>query len=222
MRRWMILAGLAAALLAVALLRPWERRPAASVPPPATASDGAPAAPGAAPHAAGSAGSQAVAAPSPQHPATGEAADAQDFHHGQVDGFTRSMLAYPITMRRLEAYVAAVKELRAAGEKDPALMARLRTPRPPGEQPAGTAARLEGNAQVKAILDRHGLTALDLMLMPPAVLTGRNAYALEQEHRPLAPGEFNADAVALWRADIQRMDTLSKAFLADLKILSGR
>jgi hypothetical protein len=143
-------------------------------------------------------------------------------HARAVDPYTRAVRTYPVTMRRFEAYVEAVKEIRMAATRDPAMMAQLRVPSPPEEQPAGMAARLETCAPLKAILDHRGLEALDLVLMPQVVFAGRNAYALEQEGRPLPPAEMNAAAAALFRDDLPRMDVLVKALQADLRVLSGR
>jgi len=143
-------------------------------------------------------------------------------HAEVVDEYTRSVRAYPITMKRLEAYVAAVRELRAAGEKDPALLARLRAPRPAGEELPGMAARLDAIAPLKAILERHGLASIDLVLMPQAVLLGRTASALELEGRPMPPDQVNAAATALYRDHLEKMDVLVKSFQADLQFISGR
>lgn len=200
MRKWMLIAGLAAAILAVAMLWPGARKPPAV--------DGSGSAARGPPHGA----------PSPE--AVAETPD-DAMHHGAVSEDSRLIVAYPVTMPRLQSYVAAVKEIRAAGTKDAALMAMLRKPGPTGEHIAGMGARLDAIAPVKAILDRHGLTGVDLVLMPQAVMAGRNAYSLEQEGRPLPPDQVNAGAAGLYRADINRMDGIAKAFLADLRYISG-
>jgi hypothetical protein len=205
----MVTAGLAAAVLAVVLLLPGTRK--APAPEAATAAL-------AAPHPA-PAGPPAAGAP---HPGPSGDAAVADMHQGLVDENTRAMLAYPVTVARLKAYIRAVKEVRAAGERDAALLARLREPRPKGEAPAGMAARLEAIPPLKSILRRHGLTGLDLVLMPQAMVAGRFAYALEQEGRPLPPDEVNAAVTALFRADLPAMDELNKAYLDDLKFLNGR
>jgi len=142
------------------------------------------------------------------------------FHGGEVDEGTLAVRAYQVSWKRLEAYIAAVSEIRRAGQRDAALMARLRQPAQVGEVPAAIAARLEAMPEVKAILDRRGLTALDLVLMPPSVAAGQNAYALEQEGRPLPPDQQNVSATALYRENLPRMDELAKAFRAELKHLS--
>lgn len=158
--------------------------------------------------------------PSPDG-AEGEGA-AGPMHAMPVDENTRQVRAYPLTMRRLKDYAAAVKDLRAAGEQDPDLMARLRQPGPVGEEPAAMAARLEGIVPLKAILKRHGLGAIDLILVPQVVTLGQVGLALEQEGRPMPAEEANASAIALYRADLPAMDELAKAFRADLKVIRGR
>ena len=155
------------------------------------------------------------------HPGASGEAPEDAMHHGVMSENARLVVAYPITMPRLQSYVAAVKEIRAAGTRDPSLMAKLREPGPRGEQPAGMGARLDAIAPLKDILQRHGLAGIDLVLMPQAVTAGRIGYSLEQEGRPLPPDQVNAGAVALYRADLRRMDEITKAFMADLRYING-
>jgi hypothetical protein len=226
MRGKMTLAVLAAALLlvAVTVLSAGPRRPAAALQPTSELQPAAPAAGlasdppahGGAPRAPG------ASIPTRTPPEPDGDTDPMSGHPQAVDPYTRAVLSYPVTMRRFEAYVEAVKEIRMAATRDAAMMAQLRVPSPPEELPAGVAARLETCAPLKAILDHRGLDALDLVLMPRVVYAGRNAFALEQEGRPLPPGEMNAAAAALFRDDLPRMDALVKAFQADLRVLSGR
>lgn len=223
MRKWLVMAGLAAAILVVVLLVPNSGRPPQpGAPGPAPGAPGpAPGAPGHAPGASSLApGTPGPAAAAP-HPGTESGAAGMALHQAPVDDGTRAVLSYQFTMERLKAYVAAVAEIRGAGQRDAALLARLRQPANPGDGPAAMAARLDAIAPVKAILDRHGLAGIDLVLMPRAVAVGQNAYALEQEGRPLPDDQVNAAATALYRADLPRMDELAKAFRADLKFLRG-
>jgi hypothetical protein len=224
MRKWIVVAGLAAVLLVAALLvRGGTRPPAPEAAHPAP--DGSHPAPDASHPASDAPPPMPEAAhPAPGAPHPGQTGDATDgaMHPEVLDENARALLAYPITMKRLETYVAAVKEIRAAGEKDAKLMARLREPGPAGEQPTGMAARLEAIAPLKTILDRHGLAGIDLVFMPQAVVAGRTAYAAEQEGHPVPPDRMNAASVALYRADLRRMDAITKTFMADLRVLSGR
>ncbi|MBL0277586.1 MAG: hypothetical protein IPQ24_16165 [Anaeromyxobacter sp.] len=224
MRKWMVMAGLAAAVLAVVLLLPGAPKETAPGHTAASPAAGHPAQ-GADLAAAGHAAAGTPDAPAghgaPAPGSAGEAA-AGDMHEGVLDEGTRAMLAYPVTLPKLKSYVAAVKEIRAAGARDPKLLARFREPGPAGEMPAAAATRLEAIAPLKAILDRHHLGGLDLVLLPRAVVSGRNAYALEQEGRPLPVDQVNVTATSLFRADLPGMDQLNKAYADDLKFLSGR
>jgi len=216
MRRWSLLAGLAVAILVVVLLVI-----RAGKPPSPGAPDHASIAP--APHPVGPIPAPGVGAgPSPSStPAAEGAPSPMDFHEQPVDEGTRAIRAYQITWKRLETYVAAVAEIRRAGEGDAALLARLRQPSGAGEQPASIAARLEAIAPVKAILRRHDLTGLDLVLMPHVVALGQNCFALEQEGRAPPASAQNLAATALYREDLPRMDALAKAFRADLRFLGA-
>jgi len=221
MRKWLVVIGMAVAVLALVLLVRGARQAPLPEPVPAPqASTPAPAA-AAAPHGpdAGGAGPGSPAA----GPAAGDTAgDMAAMHQQPPDENSRLMRSYPITMQRLETYVATVKQIRASGERDRSLLTQLRQPRPQGEQPSGMAARLEAIAPLKRILDEHGLAGIDLVILPQVVFAGRNAYALEQEGRPLPAAEVNAAALALYRADLPKVDALTKLFMADLKVVSGR
>jgi hypothetical protein len=50
---------------------------------------------------------------------------------------------------------------------------------------------------------------------------GRNAFALEQEARPLPPDRQNPAATALFRADLPGVDAIEKGYLADLAAIQG-
>lgn len=205
MRKWLVLVGLAAAVVVVMLaLR--SRGPSAEAPvsPPPGAPVQQPTPPA------------AEAAPSPQKPDRDPEPGAMGGHGGSVDEGTRAILTYQLTMKKLEAYIAALHEIRRAGERDGVLLAKLQRPGQAGDTPAAVAARLEAIPQVEAILKRHAVTALDLVLIPRVVTLGQNAYALEQEGRPLPADQQNTSATALYRADLPRMDALAKEFRADL------
>ena len=227
--RWkMVLFGLAAAVVAAALVLVGGRTAPAALGGDRghgaqAGATGAAGAEAAAPHP----GPQATALPGPQAQVAGAgqpAAEQEEGPHGPQPLSENAKLrrSYPITMDRLERYVLAVAELRRAGDRDPALMAKLRAPRPPDEEPSGMAARLERIGPLKAILDRHALGGMDLVLLPQVVLASQEARGLEQEGRPLAPEQVNPGGVALWRDHVERTDQLTKAFLADLKAIRGR
>jgi hypothetical protein len=212
----MKLATATAALAAALLLAPGcKRSPPADAP--------ATPAPAAAPH--GPAGPTGAAA-APHGPA---GAPADDMHAGAAPGgqepvteAMRAVFAYPVTLARAETYARAVKEIRAAGEKDEKLMARLRAPKPAGDQQAELARWLEGIPQLKAILDKHGLKGIDLVLMPQALMQGRIAYAAGKDGATPPPDRTSATSLALHKADWPKMDALLTGIMADLKVISGK
>lgn len=209
MRKWIVGIGISIAFVAAVLLvRGGRREPAGGAPPTATA---APPSEASAPH---------PGMPAPHGPATDHGA--QDPRDAAQEAM-RAIVAYPVTMPRLLAYAAAVKEIRAAGEKDPEFMARLRAPKPPRDQQVELAAWLEAIPPLKTILDRHGIRGIDLVLMPQAVLQGRIAHANQngQGMHPTGPDATNATAVALYDADPDKMEAITTAFVADLRALNG-
>ena len=139
-----------------------------------------------------------------------------------VDEQAKQVLAYQLTWKKLEGYAAALKEIKAAAAKDKALMNQLREPAPPDETPPQMARRLEGIGPIKGILARHGLDGMDLLLLPQAVMSGRNAVAAERTGTTVKPEEVNASSLQLHRTDYRRMDQLTAAFMADQRALAGR
>lgn len=139
-----------------------------------------------------------------------------------VEEQARQVLAYQLTWKKVEGYAAALAEIKAAGAKDKKLMDQLREPAPAGETPPQMARRIEGMGPIKAILARHGLEGMDLLLLPQAVMSGRNAVAAERTGTRPKPEEVNASSLELHHADYRRMDRLTAAFMADQRALAGR
>jgi len=139
-----------------------------------------------------------------------------------VDEQRKKVFAYQVTLKKVEGYLAALKEIRAAGAKDETLMKRLREPAPPDETPPQMAKRLEGIGPIKGILARRGLDGMDLLLLPQAVVLGRNAVAAEQRGEKVKPEETNVSSLELHRADYDRLDQLTAAFMAEQRALAGR
>lgn len=131
------------------------------------------------------------------------------------------VVTYPFTMERLREYAAAVKELRAKGEKDAALMARLRGAKPGADRPQELAAWLEAIGPLKAILKRHRLSGMDLVLMPQVLVQGRTAYANSQNGVPVAVGDTNQGCLALFKAEPATMTGMMSAISQDLRVISG-
>lgn len=157
------------------------------------------------------------AAPVPSHAAPGAAADRKPSPE-----FTAAVVAYPITLDRVERYARAVRALRAGAETDAALRAELAQPRRKGANLDGAAAQLDAMPRVKAILAKHGLTGRDFLLIPQVVLSSRSARIAEKEGRPVPADKVNAAGLALHRSHWEQLDGLAMGFMADVKALGPR
>jgi hypothetical protein len=152
------------------------------------------------------------AAPPPFKPARPAAVEDEDL--------TAAAQAHPISLARVEAYARAVKALREAAAQDPAVRRPFRS-RDRFTSIAESARRLEAVPQVKAILDRHGVTGRDFVLTPTVVLAGRAAVMAEQGGHPAPAPARDSAAVALWREQGPRLEALVTGFMGDLQALAA-
>lgn len=135
------------------------------------------------------------------------------------EDLTAAVRSHPITVAKVEAYAAAVKALREAAAKDPAVAAPFRSMERFASISA-SAARLEAVPAVKAILDRHRVTGRDFVLTPTVILAARAAVLAERAGQgPPAPTR-DPPAVALWREQGPKLEPIVTAFLADLQALA--
>jgi len=158
------------------------------------------------------------AAPVPSHAAPGAAAADRK----PSPEFTAAVVAYPITLDRVERYAKAIKALRTGAETDPALRADLAKPRRKGANLDAAAAQLDAMPKVKAVLAKHGLTGRDFLLIPQVVLSSRSARFAEKEGHPVPADKVNAAGLALHRSHWEQLDQLTMGFMADVKALGPR
>jgi len=158
-----------------------------------------------------------AAAPLAKPAAPAAAATSKAVHD---EDLTAATLAHPISLARVEAYAKAVRELRQAAARDPAVAGPFRTGAP-FTSIADSARRLEAVPQVKAILDRHGVTGRDFVLTPTAVLAARSALLAEKGGHPGPAPTQDPPAVALWRAHGPRLEKLVEGFMGDLRLLGA-
>jgi len=138
------------------------------------------------------------------------------------DDYTAAVVGYPLSMATLERYAAAVHDLRQETDQDPKLLASLRKQAPKQATLAESAARVERQPRVKAILDRHGLTGLDFVLVPSVVqATGMQLFA-EQAGHPVPPDRCNTAFMALYKANREKIEQLWAPVRADLQAVGGR
>ena len=138
-----------------------------------------------------------------------------------AEDFTTAALAHPITLKKVEAFAAAVKELRAAAAKDPSIARRFQANEKVSSLAEATA-KVEGMPKVKAILDRHGVTGRDFVLTPIVVLSARAMLMAEQSGHPAPAEHQNQAAVALLRAEGPRVEKLAEGFMNDLRAIGGK
>ncbi len=135
------------------------------------------------------------------------------------EDLTAAARSHPISFAKVEAYAAAVKALREAAAKDPAVAAPFKS-KERFASISASAARLEAVPAVKAILARHGVTGRDFVLTPTVVLAARAAVLAERAGQgPPAPTR-DPPAVALWREQGPKLELVVAAFLEDLQALA--
>lgn len=158
-----------------------------------------------------------AAAPSAAPAAKAPASTSRAVHD---EDLTAATLAHPISLAKVEAYARAVRELREAAARDPAVAGPFKSGAP-FTSIADSARRLEAVPQVKAILDRNGVTGRDFVLTPTAVLASRSALLAEKGGHPAPSPTQDPPAVALWRAHGPRLEKLVEGFMGDLRLLGA-
>jgi hypothetical protein len=116
----------------------------------------------------------------------------------EADPLVRAVLAYELTLQRTESYVAALKDLADFAKKNPKAMEPFRggsaKTRPMSLEEK--AASLEKVVGIKAILDRHALRGIDLMVLPIAMMQAQMIVIGWSQGR-----EFPADKLNLRNAE---------------------
>jgi hypothetical protein len=135
------------------------------------------------------------------------------------DPLTAAVVGYPITMEKLASHAAASHELRQAAGKEPMLKADLRQQGPKNATIDEMGAQLDQRPRVKAILDRHGLSGRDFLLLPSVVQATANALFAEKSGHPPAADHVNAPCLAMFKADRRQVERLYKAIKDDLRAL---
>jgi len=139
------------------------------------------------------------------------------------DELTRMVAAYELTMQRIEAYGAVMAGLAdwAVDKPKEAEAMRARTPKGPTtvEQ---SAAAIEKEPAVKALLDKHRITGRDLVLIPVAVMQAQIAAMGEAQGHSFPAERINPKNVALAKENGPRIDAIMRKVAADRARVSGR
>lgn len=139
----------------------------------------------------------------------------------QLDANTRAVLAYGLTLPRLEACAAALQDVAAWMKQHPQEAAAMRS-QPWGETTLqGSASRLEKVPAIKAVLDKHALSGLDFALGPLALTTSYAVVMAAKQGVVMPADRVNATAVATIRAHSARVEELMPAVYANLRTLRG-
>lgn len=132
------------------------------------------------------------------------------------DELTRMVAAYELTLPRIEAYgavMAGIADWAAANPKEAKAM-QARAPR--GQITVQqSAAAVEKEPVVKALLDKHTLTGRDFVLLPTAVMQARIAAMGEAQGRTFPADKINARNVALARTNGASIDGIMRKAAAD-------
>jgi hypothetical protein len=132
------------------------------------------------------------------------------------DDLTKMVAAYELTMPRIEGYGAVMAGIADWAGKDPKGMAAMigRAPKGPTSV-QDSAAIFEKEPAVKALLDRHKVSGLDVMLVPMAVMQAQIAALGESQGRTFPADRINPKNVALAKANGAAIDAVMKKAQAD-------
>jgi hypothetical protein len=139
------------------------------------------------------------------------------------DELTRMVAAYDLTMQRIEAYGAVMSGLAdwAVAKPKEAEAMRARTPKGP-KTVEQSAAAIEKEPAVKALLDKYKITGRDLVLIPVAVMQAQIAAMGEAQGRTFPADKINAKNTALAKANGPRIDEIMRKVAADRAKVSGK
>lgn len=139
------------------------------------------------------------------------------------DELTQMVAAYELTIQRIEAYGAVMSGLAdwAVAKPKEAQAMRDRTPKGPAtvEQ---SAAAIEKEPAVKALLDKHKITGRDFVLIPMAVMQAQIAAMGEAQGRTFPADKINPKNTALAKANGPRIDAIMSKVAADRIKISGK
>jgi hypothetical protein len=141
--------------------------------------------------------------------------------HAQLDANTRAVLAYGLTLQRLEACAAALQDVATWMKQHPQEASAMRSQPWSDTTLQGSAARLEKVPAIKAVLDKHALSGLDFALGPLALTTSYTVVMAARQGVVMPADRVNATAVATIQAHLVRVEQLMPTVYANLRTLRG-
>ncbi len=137
------------------------------------------------------------------------------------DELTQAVVAYEITLPRVEAYEAALGDLVQWAKAHPKDTKKFRDKKNRIITLDAAGKQLESVPATKGILVKHQLTGEDMTLMPVVLLASNAVVFSEKQGMTMPPGSFNVAAVALIRANEPKLEQLLKRITSNLAVLRG-
>jgi hypothetical protein len=137
------------------------------------------------------------------------------------DELTHAVVAYEVTLPRVEAYEAALGDLvqwAKAHPKDTKIF-RDQNNRVITLDAAGK--KLESVPALNDILVKHQLTGEDMALLPVALLSSNAVVFSEKQGMKMPPGNFNVASVAMIRANEAKIEKLLERITSHWGVLRG-
>jgi len=139
------------------------------------------------------------------------------------DELTKMVASYELTMQRIEAYGAVMSGLAEWAVARPKEAQAMRDRAPKGSTTVEqSAAAVEKEPAVKALLDKYKLTGRDLVLIPMAVMQAQIAAMGEAQGRTFPADKINPRNTALAKANSPRIDAVMRKVAEDRVKAFGR
>ncbi|MEK7703831.1 MAG: hypothetical protein AAB426_02645 [Myxococcota bacterium] len=140
-----------------------------------------------------------------------------------MDEMTKLVAVYELTMPHLEAYGAVMTAMTDWAIANPKEFAAMQARVPKGTTTVEQSiAALDKEPVVKALLDKHRLSARDLVLLPMAAMQAHIAALGEAQGRTFPAGLINPKNVALDKANAARIEAIMTQVAADRSRATGR
>lgn len=132
------------------------------------------------------------------------------------DALTRMVFTYELTMPRIEGFGEVMAGIAEWAGKDPKAVAAMMARAPKGPATVeDSAAIFEKEPAVKALLDRHKVTGLDMVVLPIAVMQAQIAALGESQGHTFPADRINPQNIALAKANGAAIDGVMKKAQAD-------
>jgi hypothetical protein len=132
------------------------------------------------------------------------------------DELTRMVAAYELTMPRVEGYGAVMAGIADWAARDPKAVTAMMGRAAKGPMSlTDSAALFEREPAVKALLDQHKVSGLDMVVLPMAVMQAQIAALGESQGRTFPADRINPKNVALAKANGAAIDAVMKKAQAD-------